>query len=241
MRILLITMSLFLAQVSYGQLAKMQWYTFEEAVELNKKTPKKFFFDIYTDWCGWCKELDRTTFADPNVAAYMNEHYYAIKFNAEKHDTIFHNNKKYFVSRKYHSFGTYLNGGKRISGYPTVSFLDEKINVLFPVNSYLKAGVFLQIAKYANLEAFRYVDFERWKTKPDLNYWKEKVKEDRGKLNYLKTLQVGTDQETVISNVGQPSKEDSIEKDGRTLKRITYLLGNQKVELYFENGKVVAL
>ena len=31
--------------------AAIKWYTIEEAVELNKKKKKKFFIDLYTDWC----------------------------------------------------------------------------------------------------------------------------------------------------------------------------------------------
>ena len=36
---------------------KIKWYSFSEAVELNKKKPKKIFIDIYTSWCGWCSAL----------------------------------------------------------------------------------------------------------------------------------------------------------------------------------------
>ena len=33
--------------------------------------PRKYFIDVYTDWCGWCKKMDKDTFQNPEVAAYM--------------------------------------------------------------------------------------------------------------------------------------------------------------------------
>ncbi|TYA64899.1 thioredoxin family protein, partial [Seonamhaeicola marinus] len=53
-----------------------------------KKTPKKIMMDVYTNWCGPCKMLDRNTFQNQQVANYVNEHYYAVKFNAEGNDQI---------------------------------------------------------------------------------------------------------------------------------------------------------
>ena len=51
----------------------IKWYSFEEAIDLNKENPKKIFIDVYTDWCGWCKKMDNSTFADPVIVKYMNE------------------------------------------------------------------------------------------------------------------------------------------------------------------------
>ena len=53
----------------------VKWYSLEEAVALQKKKPKKIFIDMYTDWCGWCKRMDATTFTDPAVSAYLNENF----------------------------------------------------------------------------------------------------------------------------------------------------------------------
>src|SRR5690606_41789628 len=55
----------------------IKWMTFNEALELQKKKPKKIFMDVYTDWCGPCKMLDKQTFRNPDVVKYINEHYYA--------------------------------------------------------------------------------------------------------------------------------------------------------------------
>ncbi len=55
---------------------KIQWMSFEETVERCTQKPKMVFIDVYTDWCGWCKRMDASTFANPVIAQYMNEHFY---------------------------------------------------------------------------------------------------------------------------------------------------------------------
>ena len=65
--------------------SSIQWITIEEAIEIaaSGENDKLFFIDVYTDWCGWCKRMDATTFVDPEVVKVMNENFYAVKFDGE--------------------------------------------------------------------------------------------------------------------------------------------------------------
>jgi uncharacterized protein YyaL (SSP411 family) len=54
----------------------VKWYTLEQAIALNKKEPRKIMIDVYTDWCGWCKKMDITTFNNNVIADYLNSKYY---------------------------------------------------------------------------------------------------------------------------------------------------------------------
>jgi len=120
----------------------IHWMTLEEAVEAQKKNPKKIIMDIYTDWCGPCKMLDKNTFHHPQVAAYISEHYYAVKFNAEGNDTIHFKgntftNPGYDPARKgRRNSGHQLAGYFRVRGYPTIMFLDENGDVITPLVGY---------------------------------------------------------------------------------------------------------
>ena len=76
----LLFVTLFFFQFTYSQ--QVNWIGFEEAFELQKKVPKPIIVDFYTVWCGPCKLLDRYTFSNKDVAEYLNEYYYAVKFNA---------------------------------------------------------------------------------------------------------------------------------------------------------------
>lgn len=121
---------------------EINWVSLEEAVKLQKKNPKKIMIDAYTNWCGPCKMLDKNTFQNKDVAAYVNKHYYAVKFNAEGNETInFKGNV--FTNPGYnpanenrrnsqHQLSTYFS----VRSYPTILILDEKAEFLTPVIGY---------------------------------------------------------------------------------------------------------
>lgn len=129
----------------------IEWMTFEEAVALHEEgDPRMVFIDVYTDWCGWCKRMDATTFSNPEVAAFMNEHFLNVKLDAEQRETItFRGHDFNFVNsgrRGYHELAANLLQG-RLS-YPTVVFLDSDFNMIQPVPGYQQVPQFLMIAEY---------------------------------------------------------------------------------------------
>ena len=95
---------LLLSEINSGQVVK--WYTIQQAIELNRKEPKKLVIDVYTDWCVWCKVMDKNTFGNTIIAEYLNQKYYPVKFNAEQKENITIGNNTYkFVAqgkRGYH-------------------------------------------------------------------------------------------------------------------------------------------
>ena len=148
---------------SYGQ--EVAWLSWNEAATLAEtdKNPKKIFVDVYTDWCGWCKKMDKDTFQNGEVAAYMEKNFYMVKLDGEGKEPIEFKGKMYkFVpkGRKgYHEFAAALMQGKL--SYPTTIFLDEKMNMLSPVPGYQKPAPFLNIAKYFGDNIYLEKD---WKT-----------------------------------------------------------------------------
>ena len=52
---------------------KIKWMTMNDALAAQKETPKKIFMDVYTKWCGPCKLMDRNTFQNKKVAAFLLE------------------------------------------------------------------------------------------------------------------------------------------------------------------------
>ncbi len=123
---------------------KINWVSIEEVEKLTKENPKKIFVDVYTDWCGWCKRMDATTFTDAAVIDYVNENYYAVKLNAESKDNI--------SLKGINTTGAELARSFRVSSYPTIVFIDEEFHNVTPVPGYRKAKEFHDILKQFNEE-----------------------------------------------------------------------------------------
>jgi len=149
------------------QTVEVQWLSIEEALERSKTEKRKIFIDVYTDWCGWCKRMDESTFVDADVAQYLNENYYPVKFNAEQTEDVIFNNKTYSFrkngSRGYHELAAeWLNN--RLS-FPTVVFLDEVQNVIQPIPGYLDGPKLETILNYFGTDSHKTTPWETYERK----------------------------------------------------------------------------
>ena len=130
--------------------AQINWLTWEEAQAKNQAEPRKIMVDVYTQWCGWCKKMDKATFEQPSISSYINKHYYAVKFDAETKTDINFKNKPYKYVRQgstgYHELAAEITFGKL--SFPTIVFIDEKLNVLQPIPGYQSPESLDKIMKY---------------------------------------------------------------------------------------------
>ena len=132
----------------YDKKEPINWITIQEAEKLSKKQPRKIVIDIYTDWCGWCKKMDKSTFDDEKTAAYVNKHFYAVKLNAETKEEIVLNGKTYKFNPQWgvNEIAAELLQGNM--GYPSTVYLDEKFNMLAPVMGFYDVKKFDNLLRY---------------------------------------------------------------------------------------------
>ena len=144
---------------------QLKWYTWQEAVELQKSSPKKIFVDVYTDWCGWCKRMDKTTFNNDKVSAYLKEHFYPVKMDAEMKEDVEYNGHTFkFVKsgrRGAHMLAYSLLDGRM--SYPTVVFLNEKMERILISPGYKDANQFLTELKFVAEEHYTNKSFEQFR------------------------------------------------------------------------------
>lgn len=172
-KILILTIILFSLSISAQ---KINWMSLEEAVKAQKVTPKKIFIDAYTVWCGPCKLLDKNTFSNPDLIAYMNKNYYAVKFNAEGNETVNFKGNKYTNPNfnpnsngrnSVHELASYFG----VRAYPTLLFLDEEANFITPLTGYRTPT---QLELY--LKMFKNDHYKNLKTQEEFNAYSSKFK-----------------------------------------------------------------
>jgi len=144
----------------------LKWYTWEEAAALNKTKPRKIFVDVYTDWCGWCKRMDKSTFVEEKVAAYLAANFYPVKLNAEQREDILFNGETFkFVEtgngKGVNTLAYALLDGKM--GYPSMVYLNEKYERIMISPGYKEAPDMLKELKFAAEDKYKTTDWETYR------------------------------------------------------------------------------
>lgn len=155
---LIITLFALLGMNAMAQ-EKIQWMSFEEAVERCTNKPNLIFIDVYTDWCGWCKRMDQSTFSNPVIAKYMNEHFYAVKFDAERQDTLTFQDHEFVGTLRpdgrkgSHQLAQAMLNGKM--SFPSYVIMNEEMKIIQVINGYIEAQQFDPIIHYFGDKAYK--------------------------------------------------------------------------------------
>ncbi len=95
---------------------------FAEAKALAASQNKPMLIDFYTDWCGWCKRLDKDTYGNKEVSDFAQQ-FVCVKINAEQNQA--------------------LAGKYGVQGFPTTVFLKSDGTLIETVPGYMPPEQFL--------------------------------------------------------------------------------------------------
>jgi len=108
--------------------APVDWeHNYDHALEKAKKDKKLVMVDLYTDWCGWCKKLDRDVYTNAQVEEKLAKDFVSVKINPEKGSSN---------AQLARQFGT--------RGYPHIVFADADGKKVAEIRGYVAATDFLK-------------------------------------------------------------------------------------------------
>ena len=97
----------------------LDWKDVDSGLKLGKETHKYVLADVYTDWCGWCKRLDKETFSNDGMVKFLNDKFVCVKANAEDNGS-----------------GQKLAGQYKVAGYPCALVFDQNGKFIGKISGY---------------------------------------------------------------------------------------------------------
>lgn len=144
---------------SAGDRPELKWKPLEAGFAEAKRTNKKIMIDVYTDWCTWCKRLDRDVYGSADVAEYLDRQYVIIKLNAESKSKVVFDKTSYTEAELAQALG--------VSGYPTIIFFDSNGEPLDKLGGYVPANEFLPIIKYFGDGSYKTMTWKAYREQTD--------------------------------------------------------------------------
>lgn len=124
------------------QKSGVKWYSYDEGISMGKDKKKKIFLSFYADWCGYCKQMEKTTFADKSVVSYMNENFVSIRINADKE--------------------LKLTSTYNVRGLPDTWFLSENGEQIGSQPGYIAPDTMLPLLKYIYSDKYQKMSFDKF-------------------------------------------------------------------------------
>ena len=127
--------------------AQVQWLDFDDGLARARSTRRPIMINFYTDWCVYCKKLDRETLQDPEVARTLESGFIAIRLNAENGKGRLSYRGKSFSHAE---FSRYFG----VTSFPSIAFLNDTGEPITMVPGFVPAPQFSVFLNYIRRECY---------------------------------------------------------------------------------------
>jgi thioredoxin-related protein len=151
------------AQKPFESGEPIQWMSLTEATASLQHQKKPVLIDLYTDWCSWCRVMDKKTYSNKRVAEYVQEKFYPVRVNAESKDALTWKGKTYRFNENYRAndFAVYITQGKL--AFPTTIIIPGDGSEPQAIPGYLETRDFELIAKYFGEGGYGKIPFDQYR------------------------------------------------------------------------------
>jgi thioredoxin-related protein len=118
----------------------IQWMSYDEGRQRGQTENKKVFLVFNADWCRYCIQMEKETFQNPTVIAYVNRNFVPISVNSDRHQDI---------AAKFN-----------VRGLPNTWFISEKGERIGNRPGYIPADEMLNILKYIGSDSYLTMSFK---------------------------------------------------------------------------------
>ena len=116
------------------------WRSWPDGLEQARARKRPVLVNVHTDWCGWCRRMERDVYARPEIRQYLDRKFVTVKLNAESAEPAPYQGED-LTARE-------LASRFRVTGYPTTLFLRSNGEHLVSVPGYVAADRFLLLLRY---------------------------------------------------------------------------------------------
>ncbi len=135
----------------------LSWKSFDEGIALAKSQNKKMLIDVYTDWCVWCKKMDKEVYTDAKVKEILNAKFVVVKLDAESEKQLtFSGNKMSQIE---------FSQAMGVTGYPATLFFTSDGQPITLLPGYVEGNRFATILTYIGDDHYKTTKFQDYVAK----------------------------------------------------------------------------
>ena len=120
--------------------AQVAWRGWDEGLREARQSGRPVLVDVYTDWCGFCRRMDREVYSRADVREYLESRFVPIKLDAESDAAAQYEGRSW----TYRSLAARF----RVTGYPTTVFLKPTGQHVINVPGYIPPERFRLVLRY---------------------------------------------------------------------------------------------
>lgn len=120
----------------------ISWKDYTPGMATARDAGKSIFLYFHAPWCTYCTKLKMTTFKDDKVIAYLNENFVSIEVDTDQNRA--------------------LAGKWKVTGLPTIFFLDHEGSTIQKIPGYVAPGQMLQFLKFIHTKSYTTMEFHEF-------------------------------------------------------------------------------